>query len=60
MPYLITTSTYPSDKTAEVAEQYLEAIKKYPMDDNLETEVVPGAVKSSHQGLRVIGITEVK
>lgn len=60
MSYLITTSKYPSDIAGEVAEQYLEALKKYPIDDSLETELVPAAVKSTHQGLTILGITEVK
>jgi hypothetical protein len=60
MPYLITTSLYPSDKGPQVAEKYLEALKKYPPDENLGTDVVPAAVKATHQGIRVIGITEVK
>ena len=60
MPYLVTTSKYPSDKAAAVAEQYLEALNKYPIDNNLETELVPAAVKSNHQGLIILGITEVK
>ena len=60
MPYIITTSLYPSDKAPEVAERYLEAIKKYPPDENLSTAVVPAAVKATHQGIRVIGIDEVK
>jgi hypothetical protein len=60
MPYLITTSLFPSDKGPEVAEKYLEAIKKYPSDENLATEVVPAAVKATHQGIKVVGIAEVK
>ncbi len=60
MSYLITTSKYPSDKAGEVAEQYLEALKRYPIDDNIETELVPAAVKSTHQGLCILGITEAK
>lgn len=60
MPYIITTSLYPSHKAPEVAERYLEAIAKYPPDENLTTEVVPAAVKSIHEGIRVIGIAEVK
>ena len=58
--YLITTSLYPSDKAPEVAERYLEAITKYPPDENLATEVVPAAVKSTHQGIKVVTIVEVK
>lgn len=60
MPYIITTSLYPSDKASEVAEKYLQAIKKYPPDENLATQVVPAAVKATHQGIRVVGILEVK
>jgi hypothetical protein len=60
MPYIITTSLYPSDKGSEVAEKYLEAIQKYPPDENLATQVVPAAVKATHQGVRVVGIVEVK
>jgi len=60
MPYIITTSLYPSDKTSEVAERYLEAITKYPPDENLATEVVPAAVKSTHEGISVMIIAEVK
>jgi hypothetical protein len=60
MPYLIATSVYPSDKATEVAEKYLEAIQKYPPDENLGTPVVPVAAKTTKQGLKVMGITEVK
>jgi hypothetical protein len=60
MPYIITISLYPSDKGPEVAERYLEALAKYPPDENLATEVVPAAVKSTHDGLSVIGIADVK
>jgi hypothetical protein len=60
MPYIITTSLYPSHKASEVAERYLEAITKYPPDDNLATQVVPAAVKATHQGIRGITIIEVK
>ena len=60
MPYIVTTSIYPTEKGPEVAEKYLEAIKKYPIDENLATELVPAAIKSTHEGVKVLGITEVK
>jgi len=60
MPYIITTSIYPADKAPEVAGRYLEAIKKYPPDENLAVEVVPAAVKSTRKGIQVFGISEVK
>jgi len=60
MPYIVTTSIYPTEKGPEVAEKYIEAITKYPPDENLATDVVPAGVKSSHEGVRVLGIVEAK
>ena len=60
MPYIITTSLYPSHKASEVAERYLEAMSKYPPDENVGTEVVPAAVKAVHEGIKVTGIVEAK
>lgn len=60
MPYIITTSLYPADKVNEVAEKYLEAIQKYPIDADLGTEIIPAAVKSTKEGIRVMGVLEVK
>jgi hypothetical protein len=60
MPYIITTSLYPSDKAPEVAKRYLEAIAKYPPDARLGTQIVPAAVTTTLQGIKVIGIIEVK
>jgi len=58
--YLITTSMYPSEKAPEVAKKYFEVLKKYPPDENLGKQLVPAAVKTTQQGIRVMGITEVK
>jgi hypothetical protein len=60
MPYIFTTSMYPSDKAPEVAKRYLEAITKYPPDASLGTQIVPAAVITTLQGIKVIGIIEVK
>ena len=60
MPYIVTTSLYPSDKAPEVAKRYIEAISKYPPDDNLGVMLVPAALKPTLEGIRVIGIVEVK
>ena len=60
MPYLITTATYPSDKAPDVAKMYLEAIVKFPPDDNLATQVVPAAVKATSQGIKVLAVAEIK
>ena len=60
MPYILSTSLYPSHKAIEVAKKYLEALKKYPPDETLANEVVPAAVKTTRQGIEVISIAEVK
>ena len=60
MPYLVVTTMFPFDKAPEVGEKYLEALKKYPPDENLGIELVPAAVKSTLEGNISLGITEVK
>lgn len=60
MAYIFTTSLYPSDKAAEVAKKYIEAITKYPPDTSFITPLVPAAVKTTRQGIKTIGISEVK
>lgn len=60
MPYLITTSIYPTDKATEVAEKYFEIMQKYPVDENVAIPVVPVAAKTTKQGLQVMVISEVK
>ena len=60
MPYLVRTTKFPFEKAPEVGEKYLEALKKYPPDENLGTEVVPGAVKSTLEGNIGLVVIEVK
>jgi len=60
MPYIVTVSKYPSDKVTEVATRYLEALAKFPPDESLTTQVVPAAVTTTHQGIEVTGISDVK
>ena len=59
MPYLVTTSIYPGKKSTEVAEKYLEALAKYPPDESLGTTIIPAAVKSTHQGIKTFGVSEI-
>ena len=60
MPYIVTSSLYPSDKAMEVGKKYLEVLKKYPPDQTLGSELVPAAVKTTEQGIKVMSIVEVK
>jgi hypothetical protein len=60
MPYIITSSIYPADKVPEVAKKYLQAMEKYPPDENLTTLLVPAAVKSTQEGIKTLVIQEAK
>ena len=60
MPYIVNTSLYPSEKAVEVGKIYLEAMKKYPLDESLGRAVVPTAAKTTLQGIKVMGIIKVK
>jgi hypothetical protein len=60
VPYVINTSWYPTHKTTEVAQKYFEMLEKYPSDDSLGEGVVPVAVTTTPQGIKTMGITEIK
>lgn len=60
MPYVIATTWYPTHKTTEVAQRYFEMLEKYPPDDSLGEGVVPVAVTTTPQGIKTMGITDVK
>ena len=60
MPYLIITTSWPSDKSDEAAKKFFEVMKKYPPDSKLGTQVVPAAFTRTLQGIKAIVITEVK
>jgi hypothetical protein len=60
MPYLISFSKWPSDKTVEVIKKVIEANKKYPPDESLGEEILPGnAIKAFEEGFKTLSITNV-
>lgn len=60
MPYLVSFTCWPSDKTDEVLKKAIEVLQKYPPDPSLGEPVVPNAAKATLNGIKTIGITEVK
>ena len=60
MPYIVSFACWPSDKTDEVVKKAIEVVQKYPPDPSLGEPLVPNAVKATTNGIRTIGITEVK
>lgn len=59
MVLLITTAIYPHDKAREVGKKFIEVFKKYPPDPSL-SKVLSIAVKATIDGIKVIGISEIK
>jgi len=60
MPYLITFTKWPSDKSAEVIKKAIEATKKFPPDESLGESLVPGnALKSTKEGAKAISVFNV-
>ena len=60
MPYIISTTCWPSDKTPEVVKKAIEVVKKFPEDKSLGEQVVPNAVTPTTDGIKTISIFEVK
>jgi len=60
MVYIITTAWYPSHKGVELGKKYLEVLKKYPLSKSPGKLIIPVAVSSDKNGIKVISITEVK
>jgi hypothetical protein len=60
MVYIVVNSWYPSHKTEEVNERYMEMLEKYPPDASLAEQVVPIAARATKDGLEVMSISLVK
>jgi len=60
MPYVITTTTFPTDKIDETAKMYTEVTKKYPPDENLGNILVQSAIKTTKKGINALTVMEVK
>ena len=60
MVYIITKLWYPSHKTDEVQERYVEVLQKFPPDNSITEQVVPIAGRATKEGLEVMGVSLVK
>ena len=60
MPYIVTTSWYPTHKNDEVVKVYLEALAKYPPSKMPGKLIVPVAVTTTKKGLISVRIREIK
>ena len=60
MPYLFTTSSYPSDLRDEVVEAYFKMLKEMPYDKSLGKEIIQAAVTTNPKGIKSLSIMNVK
>ena len=60
MPYLITFTKWPSDKTTEVIKKVIESNKKFADNESLGEDLVPGnAIKGTKEGSKTITVLKV-
>jgi hypothetical protein len=60
MPYLFTTSLYPTDLNNEVIEGYFKMLKDLPFDKSLGKQTVQVAVTTTPNGVKTVSIMDVK
>ena len=60
MPYLISFTKWPSDKTVEVIKRAVESNKKFPTNESLGEDLIPGnAIKATKEGSKTITVLKV-
>ena len=60
MPYLFTTSSYPTDLRDEVVEAYFKMLKEMSFDKSLGKETIQVAVTTNPRGIESLSIMNVK
>ena len=60
MPYIVSTSWYPTHKNDEAVKTYMEAIAKYPPSKIPGKLIVPVAVTTTKKGIKTMRIREIK
>ncbi len=60
MPYIVSTSWYPTHKNDETVKIYIEALAKYPPSKMPGKLIVPVAVTTTKKGIKTMRIREIK
>ena len=60
MPYIFTTSSYPTDLRDKVVEAYFKMLKEMPFDRSLGKETIQVAVTTNPKGVESLSIMNVK
>ena len=59
MVYIIVKAWYPTHIGVEIGKKYLEVLKKYPPSKAPGKAIIPVAVSSNKNGIKVMSVTEV-
>ena len=60
MVMVVSTSWFPTSKSAEVGKKYLEISKQFPPDKTISKVIVPVGVRITPEGMKAFSISEVK
>ena len=60
MPYLFTTSSYPTDLRDEVVKAYFKMLKEMPFDKSLGKETIQVAITTNPKGVKSLSIANIK
>jgi len=60
MVMVVSTSWFPTSKSAEVGKKYLEVLKQFPPDKTISKLIVRVGVRTTPEGMKAFSISEVK
>ncbi len=60
MVIVMSTLYFPTEKSEKVGKKWLEILNKFPADGSLSTTILPVAVRVTPDGMKAIGLSEVK
>ena len=60
MVMVVSTSWFPTSKSAEVGKKYLEVLKQFPRDKTISKVIIPVGVRTTSDGMKAFSVSEIK
>jgi len=60
MVMVVSTSWFPTNKSAEVGKKYLEVLKQFPRDKAISKVIIPVGVRTTSDGMKAFSVSEIK
>ena len=60
MVMVVSTSWFPTSKSAEVGKKYLEVLKQFPPNKAISKVLIPVGVRTTPDGMKSFSISEIK